>query len=220
MTLTRNLLRVSAAAAALTLAGCITLLPDAKPAQLYRFTPDPGTLGVSAPTEGRVPVIRAGGSFHPAAAGDRILTADGAEAAYLANARWTQSASVLFDQAMVAAFASSTGPARLITPGELGRPAFGLRVDVSRFEADYDQGPRSAPEVRIDLHVVVTRLRDQKVVREDSLSISRRASENRGGAIAEAFRDATGEALGAIIKAADAGVAKGMAPVNGQVVDP
>lgn len=214
MTLTRNLLRLSAVAAALGLAGCITLLPDAKPAQLYRFTPDPGTLAATAPTEGRIPVIRAGGSFHPAAAGDRILTAEGAEAAYLSNARWTQSAAVLFDQALVAAFASSTGPARLITPGELGRPAFGLRVDVSRFEADYDRGPRAAPDVRIDLHVVVTRLRDQKVVHERSLSISRRAAENRGGAIAEAFQEAAKEALDAVVRSADEGVGAGLAPLE------
>lgn len=212
MTLTRNLSRLAAATAALTLAGCITLLPDTQPAQLYRFTPDvalPATAPV--PSADRTPLIRAGGNFHPAAAGDRILTADGAEAAYLANARWTQSASVLFDQALVAAFASSSGPARLITPGELGRPVFGLRVDVSRFEADYDQGPRAAPEVRVDLHVVVTRLRDQKVVREQSFSVARRASENRGGAIAEAFRDAATEALQAIIRTADEGVAAGPA---------
>lgn len=215
MTLTRNLLRLSAAGAALALAGCITLLPDAKPAQLYRFTPDAGPLTEAAPTEGRTAMIRGGGSFHPAAAGDRILTADGAEAAYLANARWTQSASVLFDQGLVAAFASSRGPARLITPGELGRPAFELRVDVSRFEADYDQGSRAAPDIRIDLHVVITRLRDQKVVREESLSFRRRADENRGGAIAEAFQAATREALSAIVKSADEGVATSFIPVGG-----
>ena len=213
MTLTRNLSRLAGALAALALGGCITLLPESQPAQLYRFTPDPGALPAASAAAGtaRTPLIRAGGSFHPAAAGDRILTAEGAEAAYLANARWTQSASVLFDQALVAAFAASSGSARLITPGELGRPAFGLRVDVSRFEADYDQGSRAAPEVRIDLHVVVTRLRDQKVVREQSFAVKRRASENRGGAIAEAFREAAAEALGAIVRTADEGVAAGPA---------
>lgn len=212
MTLTRNLSRLAGSLAALALGGCITLLPEAQPAQLYRFTPDPEALPATSATGApRTPVIRAGGSFHPAAAGDRILTAEGAEAAYLANARWTQSASVLFEQALVAAFAASHGDARLITPGELGRPAFGLRVDVSRFEAGYDQGSRTAPEIRIDLHVVVTRLRDQKVVREQSFSVSRRASENRGGAIAEAFRAATAEALGAIVRTADEGVAAGPA---------
>lgn len=211
MTLTQTLSRLTAGLATLILAGCITLLPDTQPAQLYRFTPDPGTLGAIPSTEGRTPLIRAGGNFHPAAAGDRILTAEGAQAAYLANARWTQSASVLFDQALVAAFAASNGPARLITPGELGRPAFGLRVDVSRFEADYDRGARAAPEVRVDLHIVVTRLKDQKVVREQSFSVSRRASENRGEAIAEAFRDSVSEALGAIITTANEGVAAGPA---------
>lgn len=207
----RNILRLVAAAAALALSGCITLLPDAKPTQLYRFTPDTPATAASLLTEGRVPLIRAGGSFHPAAAGDRILTTEGAEAAYLASARWTQAASVLFDQALVAAFASSPGPARLITPGELGRPAFGLRVDVSRFEANYDQGSKAAPEVRVELHVVVTRLRDQKVMQDQAFAISRRASENRVGAIAEAFRGAVQEALATVVRTADEGVASARA---------
>ncbi|MCA6327704.1 MAG: ABC transporter, partial [Phenylobacterium sp.] len=77
--------------------------------------------------------------------------------------------------------------------------------------ADYDKGPRAAPEVRVNLHIVVTRLRDQKVVREQSFTVTRRASENRSGAIAEAFRDAASEALGAIITTADEGVAAGPA---------
>lgn len=206
MTLTRNLLRLAAAGAAIALAGCVTLLPDAKPAQLYRFTPDPLPASGSAPVEGRIAVIRAGGAFHPAAAGDRILTTEGEEAAYLADARWTQSASVLFDQALVRAFATSQGPARLITPGELGRPAFGLRVDVARFEAAYDQGPRAAPEIRVDVHVVLTRLRDQKALQDRTFAIEKRASENRAGAIAEAFRQATDEALNAIVRTSDEAV--------------
>lgn len=207
MTPPLKLIRLAAISSAILLSGCITLLPDSKPAQLYRFTPDEHAAGPTAPAEGRLAVVRAGGSFHPAAAGDRILTSDGAEAAYLANARWTQSAAVLFDQALVAAFAASNGPARLITPGELGRAAFGMRVDVSRFEAAYDQGSQAAPEIRVDLHVVLTRLKDQKVVQEQRFAIRQRASENRGAAIAEAFRTAVDTALDDIVRAADEGVA-------------
>ena len=104
------------------------------------------------------------------------------------------------------AFATSSGPARLITPGELGRPAFGLRVDVSRFEAAYDQGPKAAPEIRVDLHLVLTRLKDQTVVQEQTFAFSRRAAENRGGAIAEAFSEAVEEALETIVSTTDKGV--------------
>lgn len=203
---TLNLSRLSVISVALLLSGCITLLPDSKPTQLYRFTPDPQASATPSPTEGRYAVVRAGGNFHPAAAGDRILTSDGAEAAYLANARWTQAAAVLFDQALVRAFATSSGPARLITPGELGRPAFGLRVDVSRFEAAYDRGPRAAPEIRVDLHLVLTRLKDQTVVQEQTFAFSRRATENRGEAIAEAFSEAVEEALETIVRTTDQGV--------------
>ncbi|MFM8819296.1 MAG: ABC-type transport auxiliary lipoprotein family protein [Phenylobacterium sp.] len=209
MTAQQSLLRLLILVSALVLAGCVTLLPETKPVQLYRFTPETEPPGSGAMAENRVPVIRAGGSFHPAAAGDRILTSEGPAAAYLANARWTQSASVLFDQSLTGAFAASTGPARLITSGELGRPAFALRVDVSRFEAAYDQGSRAPPEVRLDLHLVVTRLSDQKVVREENHSIARRAAENRSGAIASAFQAVTEEALSVIVKATDAGVAAG-----------
>lgn len=211
MTLTRNLSRLAAAAGALTLAGCITLLPDAKPTQLYRFAIASTGTSDAAPAEGRASVVRAGGSFHPGAAGDRILTTEGPEAAYLANARWTQAASVLFDQALIGAFAASRGPARLVTAGELGRPAFGLRVDVSRFEASYDNGPRAAPEVHVDLHVVVTRLKDQRVMRDQTFAIRKRAGENRGAAIASAFQAAVNEALVTIVNVTDAGVSEAAA---------
>ena len=206
MTLTRNLLRLAAGLAALALAGCITLLPETKPTQLYRFAIPVSETVEATPSGVRAVVIRAGGGFHPAAAGDRILTTEGAEAAYLANARWTQAASVLFDQALIGAFAASRGPARLVIAGEPGRPVFGLRVDVSRFEANYDGGPRAAPEIQIDVHVVVTRLKDQKVMQEQTYSIRQRAAENRGAAIASAFQAAVAEAIVTIVKTTDAGV--------------
>lgn len=40
MTLIRNLPTLASLLAAMALGGCITLLPDAKPVQLYRFTPE------------------------------------------------------------------------------------------------------------------------------------------------------------------------------------
>jgi ABC-type uncharacterized transport system auxiliary subunit len=79
-------------------------------------------------------------------------------------------------------------------------------VDVSRFEAAYDRGPRAAPEIRVDLHLVLTRLKDQTVVQEQTFAFSRRATENRGEAIAEAFSEAVEEALETIVRTADKGV--------------
>lgn len=207
MTQTRKLLAVMAAATSLALTGCVTLLPEAKPVQLYRFTPEPEAVDRHVGDTPRIPVIRAGGGFQTAAAGDRILTSQGNEAAYLANARWTQAAAVLFDQAVMAGFAASNGPARLVTPGEIGRPAFGMRIDVSRFEADYSADPEAAPEVHVDIYVVITRLKDQKVVAEQSFSIRRKAAGNRGAAIAGAFQSAVQEAVGKLVAIADQGVA-------------
>ena len=77
---------------------------------------------------------------------------------------------------------------------------------MSRFEANYDSGARAAPEIQVDIHVVVTRLRDQKVMQEQSFSIRQRAAENRGAAIASAFQAAVAEAIVTIVKTTDAGV--------------
>jgi cholesterol transport system auxiliary component len=184
---------------AIGLSGCITVFPKTKPVQLYRFDGRQAVIAAANPAGDRVGVVRAGGSFNAAAAGDRILTVTGSQVAYLAQSRWAGPADTLFNEALLGAFNAGPGPARLVIRGEPARADYTLRLDVQRFEAVYDQGPRAAPDVRIEIHMVLIRASDRALVKDETLAIQARATDNRVSAIVAAFDKAVGEALAAIV---------------------
>ncbi|MGH6997821.1 MAG: ABC-type transport auxiliary lipoprotein family protein, partial [Phenylobacterium sp.] len=150
----RTLTALSLAALGAALAGCITLLPEEKAAQLYRFDGDINP--PAAASESRFTIARLGGSFVQAASNDRIMTTTGSQVAYIAQSRWVSPASVLFTEALSRAFDANTGPARLLTRGDAGKADYILRVDVTQFEANYDRGAKAAPEVVVSLRATLT----------------------------------------------------------------
>lgn len=195
---TRTLIRIAGiAAVAVALSACVTVFPKTKPAQLYRFN---GAVAEAAPAaEVRHGVARANGAFNGAAAGDRILTVTGSEVAYIAESRWAEPATVLFDEAVARAFSANQGAARLVARGEPVKVDYSLRLDVERFEAVYDHGGRAAPKVAVDVHVVVVRAQDRTVVRDETVSTEVRAGDNRVSAIVAAFDKAVGDVLTRVV---------------------
>jgi cholesterol transport system auxiliary component len=187
---------LAAAALALSLTGCVSLLPKAEPAQLYRFE-----ARVQAPesmAQSSFTVLKAPTSFARAAAGDGILTATGGEAAYIGGARWVSPAAALFDEATTRAFQDAGGPARLIGRGEIGRADGYLKLDVRTFETRYDQGPKAAPKVVIEISAALTR-NDQSLVGTRTITVEARAADNRVGPIVQAYDKALSEALGKLV---------------------
>ncbi|MBP6877086.1 MAG: membrane integrity-associated transporter subunit PqiC [Phenylobacterium sp.] len=194
--LKRTLSALGLAVAAIALAGCITLLPDEKPAQLYRFS---GDIQPAAPSQAApFTVARLGGIFVQAAGNDRMLTMTGSRAAYIADSRWVSPASVLFNEALSRAFDTDVGPARLLTRGDFSKADYVLRVDVTEFEAVYDQGPRAAPEVLVSLRATLTGA-DRQLAGSKAFEIRVRASDNRVAAIVAAYDQAVGQALGELV---------------------
>jgi len=188
------------------LAGCITLLPKQKPAQLYRF-------GVAAPpvaprsaAQQRFSVSVVPTSFERAAAGDTILTVTGDQAAYIAGARWVASATTLFDAAVTRAFDADGGPARLIPRGEAVRPDYALKLDVLTFETRYDHGLAAPPTVVVEVYAgLIRRSTDVAAAPAERIfQASVPASENRAGAIAQAFDAAVVKVLGDLVAWVDA----------------
>lgn len=194
--LKRTLPALALSACAALLAGCITLLPDEKPAQLYRFDGDiqPAAAGQAE----RFTIARLGGSFVQSAGNDRILTITGARAAYIADSRWVSPASVLFNEALSRAFDDNAGPARLLTRGDYGKADYVLRVDVTQFEADYNQGAKRAPEIVVSLRATLTGS-DRVLAGSRNFETRVRASSNRVSAIVEAYDEAVGQALGELV---------------------
>ena len=83
-------------------------------------------------------------------------------------------------------------------PGEAAKADYSLRVDVTRFEAVYDQGPKAAPMIVVSLRVALTKA-DRTLAGSDLIEAQVRASDNRVSAIVEAFDQAVGQALNGLV---------------------
>lgn len=181
---------------ALALGGCISLFPKVPPAQLYRFGFAP--LAASATPPRAFNVQRTPTTFARAADGDRILTVDGDQVAYIADARWAAPAPMLFDQAETDAFERSAGPARLLRAADPATAPLSLRLDVQTFEARYLAGPKVAPTVVVSVHALLINALSRKVVGDDVFEGQAAATENRVSAIVQAYDSATQDALNRI----------------------
>jgi cholesterol transport system auxiliary component len=181
----------------LGLGGCISLFPKLPPAQLYRFGVAE-TAAPAAPPSGAFNVAHMATSFNQAAAGDRILTTNGTEAAYIADARWASPAEELFDEAEQRAFDQSGGAARLLRRGETASANSLLALDVQSFEARYGD-PKAPPMVVVTVHAVLISAVDRKVM-ADQVFVSRvPASDNRVSAIVDAFDSASTDVLNQVV---------------------
>jgi cholesterol transport system auxiliary component len=183
-----------AVAASLTLAGCISVFPKAKPSQLYRF----GLAGAPAAAQASPaasPVVGRGRvAFQDAAATDRILTVTGNEAAYVAGARWVSPAPVLFEESLTRAFQAPGGPRFSGVSGGARAPIM-LDLDVQSFETRYDQGRSAPPEVVVQIHAILVRTEDHVVIADQLFSAAKRAGDNRMGPIVQAYDEAVQDVL-------------------------
>jgi cholesterol transport system auxiliary component len=179
---------LGALALPLILGGCISVFPKVKPVQMYRFGDQPAAS--AAPVAAApVAVLKGPITFPPASGGDRILTVNGAEDAYIGEARWVAPAASLFDQALLRTF-DAPGSPRLVGRGEpLAAPST-LRLEVRTFEARYP-GPAAKVQVRASL----IRNADRTLVGEKMFDVEIPASDNRQTAIVAAFDKAVGQVL-------------------------
>ena len=96
----------------------------------------------------------------------------------------------LFDSALQRAFDADKGPARLVDRAEIAHADYVLKLDVRTFEARYDQGQAATPTIVVEVHAALDRTHDRIVVGDRSFKAAVTASDNRVGAIAEAFDQA------------------------------
>jgi cholesterol transport system auxiliary component len=178
------------------------MLPKARPAQLYRFGEARTT--PAAPSRSRFTVQMLPIDFDRASAGDLILTVSGDEAAYIKGARWVTSASSEFEGAVATTFAGDQGAAHLMAHGEVVRPDVQLKLSVRRFEARYTHGRTAPPDIVVELYAALSRADDRTLVGERTFTASIPASDDRMGAIAQAFNQAVGQVLGEMVRWVDA----------------
>jgi len=188
------------AGAALGLSACITLLPKSEPATLYRFGQNVGEVQVGAAPAEQVRVYRTASLFQRESAGDRLLTITSGRAAYVADTRWVAPATILWDEAVLAAFDADPGPTRLVLRGEpAGVAAYILRLDVRNFEALYENGPKAAPTVLVRVRATITRNGDHNLISERIFERRITAGDNRVRAIVPAYDRAVSEVIAEVV---------------------
>ena len=168
-------------------AGCVTLLPKNRPAQLYRFE----AAAPQSPT-GPAPItLTIDRVVLPAASeGDGILTVRGDVAAYVEGARWLSPAALLFREAVVQGLMARNSGLTLAGPGETADRR--LTVRVQRFEVDLPQtGGRPAALVRIVAEASVVG-RDGRLLFQRQLTAEKAAPALRMSALSAAFDEAMG----------------------------
>lgn len=178
------------------LAGCFNLFPSTKPAQLYRFD---ATLPSAPPAGATVAVQVRPLDFDDATSGDRILTVHGEAVAYIKGARWAIPAAELFQEAIEHGFGASGGAVQPVGPGQSSIARDRLRLEVTRFEARYENGPGGAPTIVVRLRAEMQREGTLAQVGEKVFEADIPASANRVGAIVEAFNQATTQVVGALV---------------------
>jgi cholesterol transport system auxiliary component len=134
------------ALAALSLGGCVTVLPKQKPVALYRFDAS----APSGPALARnlsLSLDRI--SLAPAADGDGILTVRGDQAAYIGGARWVSPASLLLRDALASGLHQRITGLRIAGAGEAADAR--LTVRLRRFEVVLaTRGDPRGPHILID----------------------------------------------------------------------
>jgi cholesterol transport system auxiliary component len=188
-----------AASAAMALGGCVSVFPQAKPAQLYELSPDVEAAvapGRTAAVNVRLDTVR----FQQAAAGDRILTVRDGEAAYVGGARWVSPAETLFEEGLMRAFAERAKGVRLVPHSAVTGAAYGLSVDIDRFQVSMEGG---TPKVETALRARLIRFPEQTIAGEWRIDESRKADANRVTSIVRAYDAALGAALTTLVQDTD-----------------
>jgi cholesterol transport system auxiliary component len=145
-----------------------------------------------------VAVLRAPTQFTRSAATDRILTRTGTQEAYIAEARWAAPASILFDEALSAAFDNSA--VRLATRGEPGPTDAVLRVEVRTFEANYKDGAAAAPTAIVDARATLIQVKTREVIGTRMFHAEHKANDNRTGPIVDAYDAAVGDLMNQLVR--------------------
>jgi cholesterol transport system auxiliary component len=188
-----------AAILAVSLAGCISLLPKQNPVQLYRFGAEAQVPAPSGAVPASVMIRAAPITFDRAAAGDRILTVTGDQTAYIAGARWVTAATNLFEDAVATEFEAHGGQARLLARDEPIAADYVLKLEVRTFEVRYSRGHGFPPTVVVTVYASLTPHRGSGNGVSDVFQAEAPAATDSVHAITGAYDAAVAKVLGGTI---------------------
>jgi cholesterol transport system auxiliary component len=207
----KGLILAAGLAAAVPLAGCVTLLPKTNPVQMYRFGYDVQKVDKiqGRPAQaiyGLQPVALAFGTveFPQESAGDRIATVEGNQISYVADARWASPAQAMFNQAISEGFARSSENITLQARGP-GPAPYRVDITVRKFETSYTH---NKPVVTIVFDTRLIRMSDRTVVGQGLITSEVPVRRNDMTSIVEGYNVATVRAVDSLISFSEGTIGK------------
>ena len=195
-TMSKYALGALAAVSLVATPGCISLLPESEPVSLYRLN---GLMDEErAPSANAQTLVIDRITAPRGLAVDKVALLRDGELAYMAGAAWLSPAPVLVQDRILDTLQSET-PELIPARTEDGVEArYRMQIELRRFEAEYDQGPGSAPmiQMRVMARLIDRETRTLAAARRFDVSV--RASDNRQSALIAAFSDATNDTARAL----------------------
>lgn len=189
-TISRASLMLASTAALFLAPGCISLLPETEPNQLYRLSV-PISNDSIGPAEEAVTVTVNRLAAPRGLAGDRIAVQRDSRIGYMAGAAWLGPAPQMLHSMILDVFHAEHPEiaAARAEDGVLAR--YQLDLELRHFEAVYDAGEGGAPLVRVAIRARMIDREDRSVAGARTVRAERRATDNRQGAIVAAFSSAS-----------------------------
>lgn len=180
-----------------SLSACVSILPDPAPApSVYRLASSSNAVAAAANAE----VVRID---RPAAtqifnSSDIVVTEDGQKLSAVAQAKWSEATPIIIQNAMIGALEGSSQFVGLI-PTSGARTQTRLHLVIKNFEANFDQGLKSAPLAIVDYRVTYARADDRKLLGTHSVRKTVRAQSINVSSIVAAIEDANDAAMSDIV---------------------
>jgi len=192
--LKQNIKVGAAVAIALTLSGCISVLPDAKAAPtVYRLSvPTAALTAANAQTI----VINIEYPKAPKALGgtDIVLSPDGRRLTAASGASWSEPVPSLLRNVLIDTLGKEGKVAGIIPNGSTRVP-YRLNTDLRRFEAVFDNGEDAAPLATIQLNLTLVDTATRHIVGTHAVYKTVRADQKSVSSIVKATDRASQEAM-------------------------
>lgn len=182
---------------AISLSGCVSLLPDAAPAKtVYRLL-TPEAQVASLPSAVIVRIDRPGGQsvFETR---DILVSPDGRRLSSAADAQWAELLPLMLQESLLDHMTQTPNLIGVV-PSSNSRSDTRLYLTIKNFEAQYDQGDASAPLAVVKYTVTLVNASDRKLIDSYDTRQTLRANEARVSSIVAALEGANSAAMRDII---------------------
>ena len=180
-----------------SLTACVSVLPDPAAApSVYRLATNPSqATKVSNPEIIRIDRPSATQVFNST---DIVVVQGDQKLSKIAQAQWSEATPIIIQTAMIDALEGSSNFVGLM-PTSGARTATRLHLSVKNFEANFDNGPESAPLAEVQYRVTYARADDRQLIGTHSVRQTVRAQSINVSSIVAAIEQANAAAMGDIV---------------------